>query len=168
MFSDKQGISKRFSDYIRGLDASLGQKALGPEQTVSGKVQSKLKDAQDRARTIDEQKGYSKVAHEVGKKPLFWICVDNAHHCSTTQRRFRLPLESLSSTFTPIHPSKFATFMKKLVASSTSTRINQLRLLRPPVLVRPDPKHNLLLPPKPLPLLFESCHNGPISSWRQF
>ncbi|OAX39885.1 hypothetical protein K503DRAFT_865072 [Rhizopogon vinicolor AM-OR11-026] len=67
---NKQGISKRFVDYIRGLDTSLGQKALGPEQTVSGKVQSTLKGAQDRAKTIDEQKGYSKVAHEYYSKAI--------------------------------------------------------------------------------------------------
>lgn len=58
-------------DYIHSLDTSLGQKALGPEQTVSGKVQSTLKEAQDKAKTIDEQKGYSKIAHEVGRTTLF-------------------------------------------------------------------------------------------------
>jgi len=67
---NKQGISKRFLDYIHSLDTSLGQKALGPEQTVSGKVQSTLKEAQDKAKTIDEQKGYSKVAHEYYSKAI--------------------------------------------------------------------------------------------------
>jgi hypothetical protein len=64
---DKQGISKRFLDYMRGLDTTVGQKALGSDQTVSGKVQSTLKGARTRAKTIDEQKGYSKIAHEVGR-----------------------------------------------------------------------------------------------------
>jgi len=67
IFTDKQGISKRFLKYMQDLDTSIGQKALGPEQTVSGKVQSTLKGAHQRAKTIDEQKGLSKVAHEVGK-----------------------------------------------------------------------------------------------------
>jgi len=67
---NKQGISKRFLDYIHSLDTSLGQKALGPEQTVSGKVQSTLKEAQDKAKTIDEQKGYSKIAHEYYSKAI--------------------------------------------------------------------------------------------------
>lgn len=38
---------------------------------MSGKVQSTLKEAQDKAKTIDEQKGFSKVAHEVGRTTLF-------------------------------------------------------------------------------------------------
>jgi hypothetical protein len=58
---------------MNSLDTSLGQKALGPEQTVSGKMQSTLKDAQDKARTIDEQKGISKVAHEVGNRILILL-----------------------------------------------------------------------------------------------
>lgn len=52
---------------MRGLDTTVGQKALGPDQTMSGKVQSTLKGAHTRAKTIDEQKGYSKVAHEVSR-----------------------------------------------------------------------------------------------------
>lgn len=47
------------------LDKSVGQRALGPDQTVSAKVQSTIKGAHTRAKTIDEQKGYSKTAHEV-------------------------------------------------------------------------------------------------------
>ncbi|KAG1822615.1 uncharacterized protein BJ212DRAFT_1477041 [Suillus subaureus] len=67
---NKQGISKRFLDYMRGLDTTVGQKALGSDQTVSGKVQSTLKGAHTRAKTIDEQKGYSKVAHEYYSKAI--------------------------------------------------------------------------------------------------
>lgn len=67
---NKQGISKRFLDYMRGLDTTVGQKALGPDQTMSGKVQSTLKGAHTRAKTIDEQKGYSKVAHEYYSKAI--------------------------------------------------------------------------------------------------
>jgi hypothetical protein len=58
---------------MHSLDTSLGQKALGPEQTVSGKMQSTLKGAQVKARTIDEQKGISKVAHEVGNRILIFL-----------------------------------------------------------------------------------------------
>ncbi|KAG1743243.1 uncharacterized protein EDB91DRAFT_1126487 [Suillus paluster] len=66
----KHGISKRFIDYMHGLDKSVGQKALGPDQTVSGKVHSTLKGAHTRAMTIDEQKGYSKAAHEYYSKAI--------------------------------------------------------------------------------------------------
>ncbi|KAG2115463.1 hypothetical protein DEU56DRAFT_933002 [Suillus clintonianus] len=67
---NKQGISKRFLDYMRGLDTSVGQKALGPDQTVSGKLQSTIRGAQTRAKTIDDQKGYSKIAHEYYSKAI--------------------------------------------------------------------------------------------------
>ncbi|KAG1880711.1 hypothetical protein C8R48DRAFT_588023, partial [Suillus tomentosus] len=67
---NKQGISKRFLDYMRGLDTTVGQKALGSDQTVSGRVQSTLQNARTRAKTIDEQKGYSKVAHEYYSKAI--------------------------------------------------------------------------------------------------
>ncbi|KAG0704783.1 hypothetical protein DFH29DRAFT_981276 [Suillus ampliporus] len=67
---NKQGISKRFLDYMHNLDTSVGQRALGPDRTVSGKVQSTLKGAHTRAMTIDEQKGYSKVAHEYYLKAI--------------------------------------------------------------------------------------------------
>ncbi|KAI6041441.1 hypothetical protein EDC04DRAFT_1283478 [Pisolithus marmoratus] len=67
---NKQGISKKFLSYMNGLDASIGQRALGPEQTVSGKVQSTFHQARDRAMSIDEQKGISKVAHEYYSKAL--------------------------------------------------------------------------------------------------
>ncbi|KAG2065037.1 hypothetical protein BDR04DRAFT_1176226 [Suillus decipiens] len=67
---NKQGISKRFLDYMRGLDTTIGQKALGPDQTVSGRVQSTLKSAHTRAKTIDQQQGYSKIAHEYYSKAI--------------------------------------------------------------------------------------------------
>ncbi|KAG2758083.1 hypothetical protein P692DRAFT_20948139 [Suillus brevipes Sb2] len=67
---NKQGISKRFLDYMRGLDTAVGQKALGPDRTMSGKVQSTLMGARTRAKTIDEQKGYSKIAHEYYSKAI--------------------------------------------------------------------------------------------------
>ncbi|KAH7925882.1 hypothetical protein BV22DRAFT_1104679 [Leucogyrophana mollusca] len=67
---NKQGISKRFLSYMQGLDTSVGQRALGPDQTISGKVQSTLRDAHTRAKSVDEQKGYTKVAHEYYSKAL--------------------------------------------------------------------------------------------------
>lgn len=63
---DKQGISKRFLHYFNSLDTSLGARALGPDQTLSGKVQSTVTAATQQARTVDEQKGISKTAQDVG------------------------------------------------------------------------------------------------------
>ncbi|EMD39698.1 hypothetical protein CERSUDRAFT_103687 [Gelatoporia subvermispora B] len=60
----KNGISNRFLSYIQSLDTKLGEKTLGPEKTISGKVQETLTSATQQARTIDEQKGISKQASD--------------------------------------------------------------------------------------------------------
>jgi hypothetical protein len=60
----KQGISQRFLSYFHSLDKTIGEKALGPEKTVSGKVQETVSSASQQARSIDEQKGISKVAND--------------------------------------------------------------------------------------------------------
>jgi len=56
----KQGISKRFVDFIHSVDSTLGQKALGPDQTISGKVQSGMSGGISQAKSFDEQKGVTK------------------------------------------------------------------------------------------------------------
>lgn len=61
----KQGISSRFLAWIKSLDTTVGAKALGPEQTISGKVQSSVSAATQQAKAVDEQKGYSKTAVDV-------------------------------------------------------------------------------------------------------
>jgi len=61
---NKQGISKRFLDYFHSLDNSLGSRALGPEQTISGKVQSTVEAAKQQAKTVDERQGLSKIAQD--------------------------------------------------------------------------------------------------------
>jgi len=58
----EKGISQRFLNYFQSLDSSIGAKALGPDQTISGKVTSTIQTATQHAKTVDEQKGYSKVA----------------------------------------------------------------------------------------------------------
>jgi len=63
---DKQGISKRFLNYFHSIDTSLGARTLGPDQTISGKVQSTVTAATQQAKTIDEQRGLTKTAHDVG------------------------------------------------------------------------------------------------------
>lgn len=68
MFSfaiEKQGISQRFLDYFHSLDSTLGQKALGPDQTISGKVQSSVSGGISQARALDEQKGVTKKVGDV-------------------------------------------------------------------------------------------------------
>ncbi|KAK7056619.1 hypothetical protein VNI00_002336 [Paramarasmius palmivorus] len=66
----KRGISNRFLSYIQSLDTSLGARALGPEKTISGKVQETVNAATQQAKTIDEQKGISKTAGDYYSKAL--------------------------------------------------------------------------------------------------
>ncbi|KZT20004.1 hypothetical protein NEOLEDRAFT_1182931 [Neolentinus lepideus HHB14362 ss-1] len=67
---NEKGISKRFLAYFNSLDQTLGAKALGENQTISGKVQSAVNAAHQQARTVDEQKGISKSATEYYTKAL--------------------------------------------------------------------------------------------------
>ncbi|KAI0629892.1 hypothetical protein C8Q77DRAFT_1139081 [Trametes polyzona] len=68
---DKQhGISNRFLSYIQSLDTKLGEKALGPEKTLSGKVQETLASATQQAKAVDEQKGITKTATDYYTRAL--------------------------------------------------------------------------------------------------
>ncbi|OBZ71359.1 Protein vip1 [Grifola frondosa] len=66
----KHGISSRFLSYIQNLDSTIGAKALGPEKTISGKVQETLASATQQARAVDEQKGISKQAGDYYSRAL--------------------------------------------------------------------------------------------------
>ncbi|KAF8583324.1 hypothetical protein K439DRAFT_1390595 [Ramaria rubella] len=66
----KQGISKRFVSYLQSLDSTLGSRVVGPEKTISGKVQETLGEAQSKAKEVDEQKGISKTASDYYTKAL--------------------------------------------------------------------------------------------------
>ncbi|KAK7469441.1 hypothetical protein VKT23_003913 [Stygiomarasmius scandens] len=67
---NKQGISKRFLSYFHSIDSSIGSKALGPDKTISGKVQETLQAATQQAKTVDEQRGITKTAHDYYTKAL--------------------------------------------------------------------------------------------------
>lgn len=43
----------------------MGEKALGPDQTISNKLQTTVDTAAQRAKAVDEEKGYSKIAFDV-------------------------------------------------------------------------------------------------------
>jgi hypothetical protein len=62
---DKQGISKQFLSYFQNLDKSVGERALGPDRTISGKVQSTVGRAVQQAKIVDEEKGYLKALQDV-------------------------------------------------------------------------------------------------------
>jgi hypothetical protein len=65
----KNGISTRFLSYITHIDKTIGQKVVGPDQTVSGKVTDTAKAGYEQARALDEQKGISKTATDVRVLP---------------------------------------------------------------------------------------------------
>jgi len=67
---NKQGISKQFLSYFHSLDHSVGEHTLGPDQTISGKLQSTVDKAVQQARTIDEEKGYLKTVHDYYLKAI--------------------------------------------------------------------------------------------------
>ncbi|KAJ7070031.1 hypothetical protein C8F01DRAFT_1115053 [Mycena amicta] len=67
---NKQGISKKFLSYVNSFDSTVGAKALGEGQTISGKATETVSAATQRARTLDEQKGYSKSATDYYSKAL--------------------------------------------------------------------------------------------------
>jgi len=69
-FDSEKGISKRFLNYFQSLDASIGAKALGPDQTISGKLTSTIQTATLHAKTVDEQKGYTKGAGDYYARAL--------------------------------------------------------------------------------------------------
>lgn len=74
----EKGISNRFLNYFQSLDSSIGAKALGPDQTISGKVTSTIQTATQHARTVDEQKGYSKVAGDVCRRTIYLVASADA------------------------------------------------------------------------------------------
>ncbi|KAF8806089.1 hypothetical protein BYT27DRAFT_7257512 [Phlegmacium glaucopus] len=61
---NKKGISKRFLMYFQSLDKSVGERTLGPDQTLSGKLQSTI----DKA--TQQDKGYFKTAHDYYLKAI--------------------------------------------------------------------------------------------------
>lgn len=50
---------------MQSLDTSVGSRALGPDQTISSKVQSTISAAAQQAKAVDEQKGITKTAGDV-------------------------------------------------------------------------------------------------------
>ena len=62
---NQKGISKRFLDYFHSIDRTVGEKALGKEQTVTGALTETVNQAGERAKQVDEQKGYSVKATDV-------------------------------------------------------------------------------------------------------
>ena len=71
-----------------------GAKALGPEKTISGKVQETLANATQQAKAIDEQRGITKTAGDVSAPfLLLYMCMSADYPPSTTHEHFRRRLD---------------------------------------------------------------------------
>ncbi|KAL0576218.1 hypothetical protein V5O48_005754 [Marasmius crinis-equi] len=108
----QRGISQRFLSYIQGLDSSLGARALGPEKTISGKIQETVAGATQQAQTIDQQRGISKTATDYYSRAL----------SSPMGQRVRDFYTSTSKQVFDIHEeAKRIAFDKNAEAEGTST-----------------------------------------------
>lgn len=47
------------------MDKTFGERALGPQKTISGEVQATVEQVTQQARVIDQQRGFSKIANDV-------------------------------------------------------------------------------------------------------
>ncbi|KIP03352.1 hypothetical protein PHLGIDRAFT_110974 [Phlebiopsis gigantea 11061_1 CR5-6] len=85
---NQKGISSRFLTYIQSLDTTLGQKALGPDQKISAAVGTKLAQAHERARSIDQQNGISTKAGDYYSRALSspWGLKVKAFYTSTSKQ----------------------------------------------------------------------------------
>lgn len=119
----EKGISKQFLNYFQSLDSSIGAKALGPDQTISGKVTSTIQTATQHARTVDEQKGYSKVAGDVCRRTIYLVASTHAPTLSTTPVLWVPTLVNAYVHSTPQPQSRSSISTRRPVALQTNTRL---------------------------------------------
>ena len=105
---------------MQTLDTKVGEQALGRQQTVSGKVHATVQSAKEQAKAIDHQKGISKMANDVSNgqpkqvKYLIFVSIMRAQLPPLGVRRSR--------PFTPLHPNRSTTFMKRRAGLLISRR----------------------------------------------
>ncbi|KAJ7366538.1 hypothetical protein DFH08DRAFT_834736 [Mycena albidolilacea] len=88
----KNGISTRFLSYITHIDKTIGQKVVGPDQTVSGKVTDTAKAGYEQARALDEQKGITKTATDYYSRALSSAWGEKARAFYTTTSKQALDI----------------------------------------------------------------------------
>lgn len=67
---DKQGISSRFLSFFNNLDSTIGNKVVGENKTVSGKIQEHAAAAVAKTREVDQSRGISSRFHEYYSKVI--------------------------------------------------------------------------------------------------
>lgn len=67
---DKQGISSRFLNFFNNIDSTVGNKVVGENQTVSGKIHEHAAAAVAKTREVDQSRGISSRFQEYYSKVL--------------------------------------------------------------------------------------------------
>lgn len=65
---DKQGISSRFLNFFNSIDHTVGQKVIGENQTVSGKVNEQASVVINKTKEVDQKQGVSAKLSEYYSK----------------------------------------------------------------------------------------------------
>ncbi|WVQ97184.1 hypothetical protein IAU59_004294 [Kwoniella sp. CBS 9459] len=65
---NKQGISSRFLNFFNSLDATVGNKVVGENKTVSGKITESAAAGVAKAREVDQHRGFTAKFHDYYSK----------------------------------------------------------------------------------------------------
>ncbi|GFZ46040.1 hypothetical protein JCM24511_04286 [Saitozyma sp. JCM 24511] len=66
----KQGISSRFVTFINSIDKSVGQRVVGENQTVSGKLNEQAQILAAKTKEVDQNRGVSARLHDYFSKAI--------------------------------------------------------------------------------------------------
>ncbi|KIR67658.1 hypothetical protein I314_02075 [Cryptococcus bacillisporus CA1873] len=83
----KQGISSRFLSFFNNLDSTIGNKVVGENKTVSGKIQEHAAAAVAKTREVDQSRGISSRFHEYYSKVIGTPVGQKVHQFYTTTQK---------------------------------------------------------------------------------
>lgn len=135
----KQGISTKFLEYVQNLDHKVGEKVVGPEQTVSGKLNEHLQTAVHKAQEVDQNRGISQKAtgfaskainHPIGQHllSLYTSSQTNVQHIHNEAKRIAAEKKAAAGGTHPAAEADLATAQEKVegvlpTGVSTSTSV---------------------------------------------
>jgi hypothetical protein len=68
--ADKQGISNRFLNFFNSMDQSVGQRVVGENKTVSGKLNEQAQIIAAKTKEVDQNRGVSAKFHDYYSKAV--------------------------------------------------------------------------------------------------
>lgn len=83
----KQGISSRFLNFFNNIDSTVGNKVVGENQTVSGKIHEHAAAAVAKTREVDQSRGISSRFQEYYSKVLGTPVGQKVHQFYTTTHK---------------------------------------------------------------------------------